>query len=271
MPDERRALLRNIIRVLRLSALLAAAALAAGCAGDGDETGAAPPAPATTADTAPAQTTTEPETTEPETTSPPRPDGALERMVAAARADDSRAMWKLLSGATRDRLGPRLARFRRGAGAELQTALGSFVRGRSAIFLAERITEEFAVAAYGGRLADDRQGAFAAALRLEDGVWKLELGGPVRLEAIAPDPGEVERRGSGPQLAAGIAAGAAIVEGGLWLDGKSVPGRSGGTDARNITLFSEPVERLARGPHAVVAFGSTSDDATALAWMFTVR
>jgi hypothetical protein len=255
-----------MIRV-RLSVLLATAALAAACSGGADETAAEPPAPTTTAAaTEPVATTAEPEA-EPV----PRPDAPLRRMVAAARADDARAMWELLSGPTRERLGPSFGRFRRGAGPELQKALGSFVRGRSALFLAERITEEFAVAAYGGRLADERQAAFAAALRLEDGAWKLELGGPVRLEALVPDPGEVERRGTGAQLAAGIVADATVLEAGLWLDGKSMPGRSGGTDDRNLTVFSNPVPGLARGPHAVVAFASTRFDASALAWMFTVR
>jgi hypothetical protein len=254
-----------MIRVLRLSVLLATAALAAACSGGGDETRANAPAPTTVA-TAPAETTTRPEPV-----SPPRPDGPLKRMLAAARADDARAMWELLSGPTRERLGPTLPRFRRGAAPELREALGSFARGRSGIFLAERINEEFAVAAYGGRLADDRYAAFAAALRLEDGAWRLELGGPVQVEALVPDPGEVERRGTGAQLAAGIVADSAVVEGGLWIDGKSVPGRSGGTDERNVTIFSDPVQGLARGPHAVVAFASTSFDASAFAWMFTVR
>jgi hypothetical protein len=254
-----------MIRVLRLSVLLAVAALTAACSGERDETSATPPAPTTTAATELDQTTTEPEA-EP----PPRPDAPLERMVAAARAADARAMWELLSGPTRERLGPTFARFRRGAASELRKALGSFARRRSALILAERINEEFAVAAYGGRLADDRYATFATALRLEEGAWKLELGGPVQLEALVPDPGEVERRG-GAQLAAGIKADAAVAEGGLWLDGESVPGKSGGTDERNITIFSDPVEGLARGPHAVVAFASTAYDASALAWMFTVR
>jgi hypothetical protein len=255
-----------MIRVLRLSVLLTAAALAAACSGESDETGADPPAPTTAAVTEPAPTTTETEA-EP----PPRPDGPLKRLVAAARGDDARAMWELLSGPTRERLGPSFARFRRGAAADLRQALGSFVRGRARIFLAERITEEFAVAAYGGRLTDERHASFATALRLEDGAWKLELGGPVQLQALVPDPGEIERRGTGAQLAAGIVADAAVREGGLWIDGRSVPGKSGGTDDRNVTIFSDPVERLARGPHAVVAFASTASDASALAWMFTVR
>lgn len=254
-----------MIRVLRLSVLLASAALAVGCSGEPDETPANPPAP-TTAATESAGTTTAPEPV-----TAPRPDGPLKQMVAAARADDARAMWGLLSGPTRERLGPSFARFRRGAAPELQKALGTFARGRSALFLAERISEEFAVAAYGGRLADERHAAFAAALRLEDGAWKLELAGPVQLEALVPDPGEIENRRTGPQLAAGIAADAAVVEGGLWLDGKSVPGKSGGTDERNVTIFSDPVGALERGPHAVVAFASTAEDASALAWMFTVR
>jgi hypothetical protein len=252
-----------MIRVLRLSMLLAVAALAAACSGASDEARTDPAA--TTAATEPAETATE------QGAAPvPRPDGALKRAVAAARADDARALWELLSVPTRERMGPSFARFRRGAAPGLRTTLASFARGRARVFLAERVTEEFAVAAYGGRLAEGPHAAFATALRLEDGAWKLELGGPVQLEALVPDPGEIERRATGAQLAAGIVADAAIREGGLWIDGRSVPGKSGGTDERNITIFSDPFE-FERGPHAAVAFASTAFDASALAWMFTVR
>jgi hypothetical protein len=72
-------------------------------------------------------------------------------------------------------------------------------------------------------------------------------------------------------VAAGVAADAAILEGGLWLDGDAVAGESGGTDDRHITFYGDPVTDLEQGPHAAVAFASTADDASALAWLFSVR
>ena len=58
----------------------------------------------------------------------------------------------------------------------------------------------------------------------------------------------------------------------MWLDGTTIPGRTAGAgDARQVTLFGDSPDQVARGPHAVVAFASTFADATALAWMFTYR
>jgi hypothetical protein len=242
--------------------------LAPACSSD-DESEPGPSTPTV------AETQTEPSTgiTEPpESVVAPPPGPMFERFVAAARAGDSEAMWALLSTPTRERLGPTLAKFRSGRARRLVTELGSFVEGRSALFLNEQVSAEFAVAAFGGRQTvrgKGRRGTFAAALRFEDGDWKLELGGPVKLEALVPDPAEVVSENT--QVAAGVEANAAILEGGLWLDGEAVPGESGGTDDRHITFFSEPATELEAGPHAAVAFASTVNDAAALAWLFSVR
>lgn len=252
----------------RLLAVVLLLVLAPACSGD-DEGGPAS-APPTTAETQTESSTgvTEP----PESVVAPPPGPTFERFVAAARAEDIETMWALLSTPSRERLGPTLAEFRDGRARRLVTQLGSFVEGRSALFLNEQVSAEFALAAFGGRQTirgKARRGAYAAALRFEEGEWKLEFGGPVELEALEPDPGEVENENV--QVAAGVAADAAILEGGLWLDGDAVPGESGGSDDRHITFFSDPVTDLDPGPHAAVAFASTSDDASALAWLFSVR
>jgi hypothetical protein len=254
------------VRVCLLAALLLIT-LGAACSSD-DEEGVTS-GPPTTAGT----DTEQPSATEPpESVVAPPPGPALEEFVAAARAGDANAMWALLSAPTQERLGPTAADFRRGQGSRLQTSVGSFIEGRSAVFLDEQVSADFAVAAFGGRQTirgKERRGAFAAALRYEDGDWRLELGGPVKLEALVPDPGEVENENT--QVAAGVAADAAILEGGLWLDGDAVAGESGGTDDRHITFYSDPVTELEKGPHAAVAFASTAGDASALAWLFSVK
>lgn len=234
----------------------------------GDETEPAS-APSPTAAT---ETDSSGATSPPESVVAPPPGPTLEEFVAAARAGDSDAMWALLSTPSQERLGPTPGRFRRGEGRRLRASLGSFIEGKSAVFLNEQVSADFAVAAFGGRRAvggKERRGAFAAALRYEDGDWRVELGGPVKLEALVPDPGEVENENA--QVAAGVAADAAILEGGLWLDGEAVGGESGGTDDRHITFYSDPVTDLVQGPHAAVAFASTAREASALAWLFTVR
>jgi hypothetical protein len=260
--------IRNISAVRhRLLPLVFLVVIVAACSSDEEAEPPAPPPAATGTDTQPPGATAPPESV----VAPP-PGPTLEEFVAAARAGDADAMWALLSAPTRERLGPTAAEFRRGQGRRLQASLGSFVEGRSAVFLNEQVSADFAVAALGGRQTirgRERRGAFATALRYEDGDWRLELGGPVELEALVPDPGEVENENA--QVAAGVAADAAILEGGIWLDGDAVPGESGGTDDRHITFYSDPVTDLEKGPHAAVAFASTADDASALAWLFSVK
>jgi hypothetical protein len=244
---------------------------AAGCAdGGGDTTTTAAPTEATT--TAP--TTTGETTTAPEPQPFPQvtPGRVLARFVRAAAAGNPQEMWRLLSVPSQRRLGPTFTAFQNRVAPRLQRQVGVFVPGRSRVFLEEPITALFAVAAYGGRTTVGEGqpfGTYAVALRREDPGWRLELGGPVELEPLGPDPGE---RASGTfQVAAGIEANAGIVEAGLWLDGQAVPGRTSGVNAQRVTIFSESRGRIPRGPHAVVAFASTFADASALGWMFTYR
>jgi hypothetical protein len=181
-------------------------------------------------------------------------------------------MWELLSQPTQRRLGPSLERFRIGAGRSLARELGAFVPGRSRAFLDEPITTLFAVAAYGGRarVGGARPYAtYAAALRREGGAWRLELGGPVALRPLGPDPGAFEDGAF--QVATEVESAAPIVEGGMWLDGQAVPGRTAGLGATRMTMFSDARPGLPQGPHGIVAFASTFADASAIAWTFFYR
>jgi hypothetical protein len=243
----------------------------AACAGGSDNENTSPPPP-------PAATgLTETEAAPAPLPPPPPPAGerpgrALTRFVRAARAREYAGMWNLLSQPTQRRLGPSLERFRTGVGRGLARELGAFVPGRSRAFLDEPITSLFAVAAYGGRtrLGGARPYAtYAAAFRREGGVWRLELGGPVGLRPLGPDPGSVED--GAIQVAAEVESVAPIVEGGMWLDGQAVPGRTAGLGATRMTMFGDARGRIPRGPHAVVAFASTFADASAIAWTFAYR
>jgi hypothetical protein len=247
-----------------LSILGAFVLLASACTAGGEDEKAPAPTSIRLAETVPLDTTP--------SLRPALPGDALVRFMAAARAANAEAMWELLSEPTRARLGPALADFRKGAAPRLHRDVGSFLKGRSSLFLAEPITQEFAVAAVRGRRwKEGRQenAAYAAALRLEGSRWKLELGGPIRLRALVPDPGEVQHETA--RLAAEVKAEATVVEGGLWLDGLGLPGQAGGVDDRTLSMFTDFVHGLAHGPHAAVAFASTDENASALAWMFTLR
>jgi hypothetical protein len=188
-----------------------------------------------------------------------RPGGVLQDFVRAAARGDGRRMWERLSAPTRRRLGPSIAGFLRGAAPTLREDLQAIGR-RHELILSQTIAPPFAVAAVAG---DGR--VYAAALREEAGLWRLELGSSVQVEPLRPKPGETVARRT--QLAAEVRAGAPIIEAGLWLDGLAFPTRGGGPTANALTMFGE-TSRLRRGQHSVVAFASTAASATARAWAF---
>ena len=213
-------------------------------------------APAVTATTTPA-------------TSPPDPGrDRVAAFVAAARAGRVDAMWRMLSAPSKRRLGPTLARFRGHTAPKLTEEIGSF--GRYRIVVSERITPEFGVVAIdGSRVVEGsrRRDVYAVALRLEGSSWKLELGSPVHVRAIGPDPGAREQLRVA-QVAAAVegpgGAGTAV----MYVDGQTVSPTVART-ASNATLFANFDPALERGQHTVVIFASDGREASALAWAFT--
>ena len=222
--------------------------VAAGCSGENGETESPPPPPP---DTAAQELLGEIEQA--------RPGVALQAFVRAASRRDEGRMWDQLSVHTRQRLGPTLIGFRRRAARGFERELARLGR-RNELILSETITASFAVAAVGRA-----NRAYAAALRLEDGLWRIELGSPVRIDPLRPKPGETVTRRT--QLAAEVSAGMPIIEAGLWLDGVAFPSRGGGPSPNALTMFGE-TSALDRGPHFVVAFASTQASASARAWAF---
>jgi hypothetical protein len=233
----------------RLLAVAVGVFLLAGCAGGGgeDTETSAPP---------PASEPLEELLQEVERT---RPGVVLRDFVRAAARRDERRMWQRLSAPTRRRLGPTFNRFRGDAARALELELAALGR-RPELFLSQTITSRFAVAAV-GRGSE----AYAAVLRLENGLWRMELGSPVRIDPLRPKPGETVPRRT--QLAAEVTAGATIVEAGLWLDGLAFPTRGGGATPNALTMFGE-ASSLPAGVHSVVAFASTGANAAARAWTF---
>jgi hypothetical protein len=231
-------------RSVHLVAAVAALLLVAGCAGGSNDS--EEPAPA-----AVDELLTKVEQT--------RPGVVLQAFARAAARGDERLMWERLSAPSKRRLGPTLARFRLGAASLIQLELRSIGR-RPELTLSQTIAPPFAVAAV------ERQSAvYASALRLERGLWRIELGSPVQLKPLRPKPGETVARRT--QLAADVRAGTPLIEAGLWLDGAAFPSRGGGPTANAMTMFGE-TPRLSSGPHTVVAFASTIANATARAWAF---
>jgi hypothetical protein len=238
-----------LVRPGRLVVATAVVAAIAGCSGETDEAEESSPQPPPAAEVDELLGEVE----------RARPGAALRDFVRAAARGDERRMWVRLSAPTKSRLGGSLTAFRRQAAPQLRRELAALGR-RQEVILSETITPRFSVAAVGRGTR-----AYAAALRLDGGLWRVELGSAVRLEPLRPDPGEtVERR---TQLAAEVSAGAPIVEAGLWLDGRAFPSRGGGPTANALTMFGE-TRRLAPGAHNVIAFASTASSAGARAWTF---
>jgi hypothetical protein len=188
-----------------------------------------------------------------------RPGVVLLDFVRAGARGNERRMWERLSEPTRRRLGTTLGGFRREAARGLEQELRA-LGGRDQLILSQTITPPFAVAAVGRGLR-----VYAAALRLENGLWRVELDAPLQVAPLRPEPGEtVERR---TQLAAEVRAGTPILEAGLWLDGIAFPSRGGGPTSNALTMFGETAS-LTPGEHTVVAFASTAAHAAARAWSF---
>jgi hypothetical protein len=201
---------------------------------------------------------------EPAAKRPDSPGRALQSFVSAAAAHDAQRMWALLSTPSRAVFGGNLTTFRRRAGA-LERAAGRAAGRGSHVILAARISWRWAVAAVERTDSGDTR-TYAAAFRLENGRWRVEVADAVRIRPLRPDPSERLRRAR-TQVAAEFKAGDPIAQAGLWLDGRAVRARAGGLGPSYFTAYGES-GLLKPGGHSVVAFASTARGARAVAWTF---
>jgi hypothetical protein len=241
---------------LLAAAALAALALAAGCSGGGSDD-AAPTGTATTvqaeqfeAEEAVGQT--------------------LRRFVDAAAAGDAERMWTLLSVESQERLGPTQAEFSEELAADLERGLGSFGGTPYETVLSVTTGSGWGIAAVAGgrvRSGEAEYAAYGAALRLEDGEWRIHLGDPIDIVSNEPAETTADRQ---PRVQFELRAGAPVDEAGLWLDGAPLPATAGGT-ADAITVVATPEAPLSPGWHVLVVFGRAGDEATAGATPFEVE
>ena len=191
-----------------------------------------------------AVTTTAPPVT---TARPTRGKATIEAFAAAARAENTGRSGACSRPRAKARLGPTLASSGSGGRA-------SWPEGRRVpavpVVVSERITPEFGVVAIDGT-RDGKPAVYAAALRLEGSQWKVELGGPVTVRPIGPDPDA--RESVVAQIAAAVqgpgGAGTAV----MYLDGQVVNPEVRGTST-NSTLFANFDPALDPGRHTVVVF-----------------
>ena len=108
----------------------------------------------------------------------------------------------------------------------------------------------------------------AFVLRYARGHWAELPHGRVRIRELGPTAGATYRARV-VQVAAEFSAPSRIVQAGLWVDGKAVPGQPHGTPTRFTAYGATP--RLARGMHTAAAFAEAGSAARAVVWSFRVR
>jgi hypothetical protein len=194
---------------------------------------------------------------------------ALQQFVNAAAIADADVMWDLLTTRSKKELGPTEAKFTKEFVPDLQHGLGSFGGTPYDVVLSVKTDSGWGVAAVAGDRVRDGESEFAAygaALREEDGGWRIELGDPI--DILNNEPGETtsERQ---PRVQFEVSANAPVDEVGLWLDGAALPANAGGT-ADAVTVVATPEAQLSPGWHVLVVFGRAGDLASAGATPFQV-
>lgn len=202
----------------------------------------------------------------------PAPAKALAQFVADSIAKDYRGMWEGLTTATQQRVGGTLAAFRGAVGADIAEQIGSFTPGKYEVVTSARTSPTAGVASIAGQRIDpDSKKAefetFGAALRKEEGAWKLELYGPAALTLVVPLETLPERHLS---IAVDVEAGAPVLEVGIWVDGEQYSSPTEGPDPTSMTIFSEPEGELEPGEHTLMAYVDVGESATATSWTFTI-
>jgi hypothetical protein len=185
----------------------------------------------------------------------------VDELITAAAEGDTEQIWDLLSTSSRTRAGTTLDAFRDRQAVTLRRQLAPFAGGYR-VLVSERISDRYGVV--GIRRGDD---VYAAPLRLEDGRWRVELPGPVKIDVLGPRPGAREPVGQiGVEVRACGGVGTAL----LYLDGLPLsPNVYSGP--RGATVFANLTSMLKRGPHDALAYADLGDEAAATAWTFTAR
>ena len=119
----------------------------------------------------------------------------------------------------------------------------------------------------GGPWAVVLDGDKAAALHLVGGRWQPDRSGKVKIAILGPNP---VVHAQVPQVAAEMRGPGALVEEGLWVDGRELLEKGGGLSRSDVTVYGAPDTKLAPGRHVAVAYGRTANTGTAVAWSFRI-
>jgi hypothetical protein len=180
------------------------------------------------------------------------------RFVQAARAGDTERLRALMSAPTQASFGP-------GGGAELARQLAGFTDAR--IVLSRPLDGPWAVAALAGRDDDGDPAAWAAALRLEDEAWRVELGG-VFFTRLRPAPlADADPR---PEIRVEAQAGGEVDDVRAWIVPEELRARAVRRAPFTREIWGRLDVPLEEGLHTLVAFAVAGETAGAVAWQFEV-
>ena len=197
----------------------------------------------------------------PAAAAPSRASVAFAQLLDAAKAGKRATVFSGLSAATRAHYGTPAAFARSAPG----IALAAAARAPHTTLVDQTFPDGGAVEA-----VKTPRGAYAGAMRLEKGRWKLQLDANVLVQPLSPQPGAVS--GKVFQVAAQAMLPDPADTGALYLDGKALPTKGGATNGgRTVTLYANIPQGVAKGRHTLVAYARGGAHAGALAWVFTVR
>ena len=118
----------------------------------------------------------------------------------------------------------------------------------------------------GGDWAVVTTGTRVAVAHLVAGQWSLESKSNVKISILGP----LGKVAPIPQVAVELKAPSALVEDGLWVDGKELLEKGGGLHPNDQTIYGAPDTKLSKGVHVAIAYGRTASSGVAVRWTFTV-
>jgi hypothetical protein len=105
----------------------------------------------------------------------------------------------------------------------------------------------------------------ALVFRNANGTWAPDRAGTVNVAILGPQPGATAARL--PQVAIEVTSKLPFVDSGLWVDGKELFEKGGGSPTRG-TIYGAPAKALAPGTHVAVGYARNVANGTAVAWVF---
>jgi hypothetical protein len=107
--------------------------------------------------------------------------------------------------------------------------------------------------------------AHAVVFRWNGHAWEADQAKQVKVDILGPQPDSTAA--AIPQVAIEISSKLPFVDSGLWIDGKELFEKGGGSPTRG-TVYGAPTKALKPGTHVAVGYARNIANGTAVAWVF---